>query len=73
MRFSPLRRQRDLGKHFPALFIHCSCRNFPEEWLMVLVFFVSDRVAWHSFGRKPCARRRRSFCFQWHHRNNFVL
>jgi hypothetical protein len=36
-------------------------------------FFVFGRVAWHSFGRKPCARHWRSFCFQWLHRNNFVF
>jgi single-strand DNA-binding protein len=30
-------------------------------------------IAWHCFGRKPCARHRRSFCFLQHHPNNFVL
>jgi hypothetical protein len=37
------------------------------------VFFVFGRGAWHSFGRIPCARHRRSFCFQWHYHNNFAL
>jgi hypothetical protein len=36
-----------------------------------VIFF--QLIAWHSFGRKPCARHRRSLCSLRNHRNNFAL
>jgi single-strand DNA-binding protein len=42
-----------------------------SDWFWCLSSF--HRIAWHSFGRKPCARHRHSLCFQRNHRNNFGL
>jgi hypothetical protein len=51
------------------------CLTFEPEpvsdWFWCLSSF--HRIAWHSFGRKPCARHRRSFCFLWIHHDNFVI
>jgi hypothetical protein len=42
-------------------------------WLTISGVRAFYLIAWHSFGRKPLRRHRRSLCFLRHHRNNFDL